>query len=306
MKDEYAGICGITKDELLDNMSEGIEELAMANEMTHEEVIDKLKENYDGYHFAANSPDVFNPFSLLNSFSNKDFDAYWFSSGTPTYLINMLRKFDVIPTQLGKMYAKTSAFDAPTENMKTITPLLYQSGYITIKGYDKLSQLYTLDLPNKEIKVGLFESLLPNYLDGMYAEQGDVTIARMSVLIRQNDMDGALRLLQTFLGTVPYCNVTNYEGHYQQELFIIFTLLTHFVVDVEVHTPKGRVDIVMLTTDHLYIIELKLNQDAETAMKQIDLKDYAERFALCGKPITKVGINFDAKKGNIDDWKIMH
>ena len=304
MKDEYAGICGITKDELLDNMSEGIEELAMANEMTHEEVIDKLKENYDGYHFAANSPDVFNPFSLLNSFSNKDFDAYWFSSGTPTYLINMLRKFDVIPTQLGKMYAKASAFDAPTENMKTITPLLYQSGYITIKGYDKLSQLYTLDLPNKEIKVGLFESLLPNYLDGMYAEQGDVTIARMSVLIRQNDMNGALKLLQTFLGTVPYCNVTNYEGHYQQELFIIFTLLTHFVVDVEVHTPKGRVDIVMLTTDHLYIIELKLNQDAETAMKQIDLKDYAERFALCGKPIMKVGINFDAKKGNIDDWVI--
>ncbi len=304
MDDEYAGICGITKEELLVHMSDGIEELAQKKGLSLEETVAKLKENYDGYHFSANSPDIFNPFSILNSLSKKNFNAYWFSSGTPTYLINMLRKFDVMPTNLCKTQARASAFDAPTEDMKTITPLLYQSGYITIKGYDEMSQLYTLDLPNKEIKVGLFESLLPNYLDGMYAEQGDVTIAKMSVLIRQNDMDGALRLLQTFLGTVPYCNVTNYEGHYQQELFIIFTLLTHFVVDVEVHTPKGRVDIVMLTTDRLFIIELKLNKDAATAMQQIDLKDYAERFALCGKPITKVGINFDATKGNIEDWEI--
>ena len=172
----------------------------------------------------------------LNCFSKKNFGAYWFASGTPTYLINMLRKFSVLPTKLGKTLARSSAFDAPTENLKTITPSLYQSGYITIKGYDKMSQLFTLDLPNKEIKVGLFESLLPNYLEGMYAEEGDVAIAQMSVLIRQGDMDGALRLLQEFLGTVPYCNNNNYEGHYQQELFIIFTLLTHFVVDVEVHT----------------------------------------------------------------------
>ena len=118
----------------------------------------------------------------------------------------MLSKFSVLPTKIGKMFARSSAFDAPTENMKTITPLLYQSGYITIKNYDKMSQLFTLDLPNKEIKVGLFENLLPNYLDGMYAEEGDVAIAQMSVLIRQGDMDGVLRLLQEFLGTVPYCN----------------------------------------------------------------------------------------------------
>ena len=167
-----------------------------------------------------------------------------------------------------------------------------------------MSQLFTLDLPNKEIKVGLFESLLPNYLEGMYAEEGDVAIAQMSVLIRQGDMDGALRLLQEFLGTVPYCNNTNYEEHYQQELFIIFTLLTHFVVDVEVHTPNGRVDVVMETEDTLYLIELKLNQSAQAAMQQINLKQYDQRFARCGKPIVKVGVNFDAKKGNIEDWVI--
>ena len=304
LDDEYAGVCGITKEELLTQMSEDIDMLAEAQGMTREETIAKLKENYDGYHFSPASPDVFNPYSLLNCFDDKNFGAYWFSSGTPTYLINMLRKFKVLPAKIGRSLARSSAFDAPTENLKTITPLLYQSGYITIKGYDKMSQLFTLDLPNKEIKVGLFESLLPYYLEGMYAEEGDVAIAQMSVLIRQGDMDGALRLFQEFLGTVPYCNNTNYEGHYQQVLFIIFTLLTHFVVDVEVHTPSGRVDVVMETEDTLYLIELKLNKSAQSAMQQINLKQYGQRFARCGKPIVKVGVNFDAKKGNIEDWII--
>ena len=304
LDDEYAGVCGITKEELLTQMSEDIDMLAEAQGMTREKTIAKLKENYDGYHFSPASPDVFNPYSLLNCFDDKNFGAYWFSSGTPTYLINILRKFKVLPAKIGRSLARSSAFDAPTENLKTITPLLYQSGYITIKGYDKMSQLFTLDLPNKEIKVGLFESLLPYYLEGMYAEEGDVAIAQMSVLIRQGDMDGALRLFQEFLGTVPYCNNTNYEGHYQQVLFIIFTLLTHFVVDVEVHTPNGRVDVVMETEDTLYLIELKLNKSAQAAMQQINLKQYDQRFARCGKPIVKVGVNFDAKKGNIEDWTI--
>lgn len=304
MNDEYAGICGITKEELLTQMSEDINELAKSQELTREETIAELKENYDGYHFSAKSPDVYNPFSLLNCFSTREFGAYRFSSGTPTYLIKMMRKFKVMPTNISKMYAKSSAFDAPTENMTAITPLLYQSGYLTIKGYDKFSKLYTLDLPNKEIKVGLFESLLPNYLEGMFAQNGDVAIAQMSVLIRQDNMDGALQLLQTFLGTVPYCNVTNYEGHYQQMLYIIFSLLTGYVVDVEVHTPKGRLDIVMLTHTRLYIIELKLNKNAQAALQQINLKNYAQRFALCGKPVSKVGINFDSTTGNIEDWVI--
>ena len=309
LDDEYAGVCGITKEELLTQMSEDIDVLAEAQGMTREETIAKLKENYDGYHFSPASPDVFNPYSLLNCFDDKNFGAYWFSSGTPTYLgwqdLKLAkRKFKVLPAKIGRSLARASAFDAPTENLKTITPLLYQSGYITIKGYDKMSQLFTLDLPNKEIKVGLFESLLPYYLEGMYAEEGDVAIAQMSALIRQGDMDGALRLFQEFLGTVPYCNNTNYEGHYQQVLFIIFTLLTHFVVDVEVHTPNGRVDVVMETEDTLYLIELKLNKSAQSAMQQINLKQYGQRFARCGKPIVKVGVNFDAKKGNIEDWII--
>ena len=301
----YSGICGITKDEMLTQMSDDIDELADKLKLTREQTIGKLKENYDGYHFSYSGPDVFNPFSLLNCFADGKTNAYWFGSGTPTYLIEMMRKFDVKPTDIGPMYARASAFDAPTENMDTLTPLLYQSGYITIKDYDPDTELYLLDLPNKEIKVGLFETLLPSYLGGKYAEAGDVTIARMSALIRRDDIDGALRLLQTFLHTVPYCNNTDYEGHYQQVLFIIFTLLTHFLVDVEVHTPKGRVDIVMLTHTRLYILELKLNKDAATAMRQISLNDYASRFALSGKPVTKVGINFSVENKMMDiDWLV--
>ncbi len=304
MDDEYAGICGITKEELLENMSEDIDMLAKALGYPRDVTIAKLKEHYDGYHFSKASPDVFNPYSLLNCFAKKELGAYWFSSGTPTCLINMMRKFDILPTNIAPIDAMASAFDAPTESMKTITPLLYQSGYVTIKEYDADTSLYTLDIPNKEIKVGLYDSLLPNYLDGVWVERGDVTIAKMSALIRKNQMDDALQLLQDFLGTVPYCNVTNHEGHYQQMLFIIFSLLTNFLVDVEVHTPKGRVDIVLLTKTDLYIIELKLNQSAQTAMQQINLKNYRQRFALSGKPITKVGINFDSTQGNIKDWVI--
>lgn len=212
MDDEYAGICGITKEELLENMSDDIDMLADALGYSREMMIAKLKENYDGYHFSKKSPDVFNPYSLLNCFSKKELGAFWFSSGTPTYLINMLRQFGVLPTEIAPTEAVSSSFNAPTENMKTITPLLYQSGYVTIKKYDPETRIYTLDIPNKEIKVGLFDNLLPNYVDGVSAERGNVAIAKMALLIGKRNMDGALHLLQDFLGTVPYCNVTNYEG----------------------------------------------------------------------------------------------
>ena len=304
MNDDYAGICGITKEELLTQMQEDIDMLAKSQDLTREATIAKLKEHYDGYHFAKVSPDVFNPYSLLNCFAEKEFGAYWFSSGTPTYLINMLNKFEVLPNEIAPTEALESAFDAPTEKMKTITPLLYQSGYVTIKDYNKDTQLYTLDIPNKEIRVGLFDNLLPNYVDGKSAQQGGVTIAKMASLIRKQDMDGALQLLQDYFETIPYCHVTNHEGHYQQMLYIIFTLLTGFVLDVEVHTPRGRVDMVLLTQTDLYLIELKLNKSAQAAMRQMNLKNYHKRFALCGKPITKVGINFDSATGSIKDWII--
>ena len=303
MDDEYAGICGITKEELLTQMSEDIDALAAKHGLTREETIAKLKENYDGYHFSPSSPDVFNPFSLLNCFEKKQFGAYWFASGTPTYLINMMKKFEVLPSEIGRLEAEESEFDAPTETMSTLIPLLYQSGYITIKDYNREFNYFTLDVPNKEVKVGLTKALIPSYVTRNTLLTTN-TARRIAQCLAKQDMEGALQLLQTYLGTVPYCDNTHYEGHYQQVFFIIFSLLTDYLVDVEVHTPNGRVDIVMLSRTNLYLIEIKMNKDAQTAMQQINLKNYDQRFALCGKPIVKVGINFDTEKGNIENWVI--
>ena len=300
----YAGICGITQEELLTQMSDDIDRLAEKLELTREETISQLKRHYDGYHFCWPSPDVFNPYSLLNCFSKQEINSYWFGSGTPTYLINMMRKFDVMPSTIHKMMAKASAFDAPTENMKTITPLLYQSGYVTIKDYDKMSQIYTLDIPNNEILVGLYESLLPNYLNNL-TDQGNVAIAQMSVMIRKGDIDGGLQLIKDFLETVPYCDNTNYEGHYQQMFHIIFALLTDYQINVEQRIAKGRIDSVLETSTHIYIIEMKFNKSAHEALAQINDKQYAIAFEKKGKTIVKVGLNFKISRGcNTLEWAI--
>ena len=303
MMPEYAGICGITKEELTAQMGEDIDALAGKIGMTREETLGKLVEYYDGYHFAWPSPDVFNPFSLLSAFSCGRIGAYWFGTGTPTYLIEMMRKFNVMPAQVGREDdVLDSSFDAPTETMTCITPLMYQSGYSTIKDYDQELGSYTLDIPNKEIRIGLMESLLPNYVQ-IPAKDGTTAVVRMYKALRGDDMDGALRELQSFLESVPQTDNTDYEGHYQQVLFIIFTLMGMYT-DVEVRTSKGRIDLVMRTLTKLYVIELKMNRDAGAALSQIDLRDYPARFAACGLPLVKVGINFDKAKRNITDWLI--
>ena len=302
MLPEYAAICGITEEEMATQMDEDLDILAGRMGISREKTVQKLKDNYDGYHFTWPSPDIYNPFSLLNAFADGRLDSYWFGSGTPTYLIEMLKKYGVQPQQIGGRKAMAESFDAPTERMTDIAPLLYQSGYVTIKGYSPVTQLYTLDIPNKEVRIGLMKSLLPGYLDRRTTD-GLTTVALLYEAIYEERLDDALRLLQTFLSTVPYCDRTDYEGHYQQMLYIIFSLLGIYV-DVEVRTPSGRVDMVMRTATTLYVVELKLNQSAEAAMQQIDLKNYPERFALCGLPVVKVGINFDMERHTLNDWVI--
>ena len=303
MDKTYAAICGISEEEIRTQMKEDVNWFADGLRITPEEVLAKLKENYDGYHFTYPSPDIYNPFSLMNAFTDREFKSYWFGSGTPTYLIKMLKKFDVAPSEIGEIHADVTSFDAPTETMTNITPLLYQSGYITIKDYDEELEIYTLDIPNREVRVGLMKSLLPNYT-GSSAQEAITTMAYFSRDIRNGDMDTALRRLQTFLSTVPYCDNTKYEGHYQQMLYVIFSLLGYYV-DVEVRTPRGRVDMVLRTNTTLYVMELKLDKDASSAMEQINLKDYPERFALCGLPVVKVAVSFDCDRGTISDWKIV-
>lgn len=302
MDEPYAAICGISEEEMLTQMDNDVDILAARMGLTRDEVLAKLKDNYDGYHFTWPSPDIYNPFSLLNAFADGKMNSYWFGSGTPTYLIEMLNKYHVSPQQIGGRKALAESFDAPTERMTSIAPLLYQSGYITIKGYSPITNLYLLDIPNKEVRMGLMKSLLPGYLH-QHTMDGLTTVALLYEAIYEERLDDGLRLLQTFLSTIPYCDNTDYEGHYQSLLYTIFSLLGMYV-DVEVHTPRGRVDVVMRSLSALYVIELKLDETADAAMDQINLKNYPERFALCGLPVVKVGINFDRERRTLGDWKI--
>ena len=302
MDKKYAAICGITKEELTEQFGDYIDAFAKEKGKTHDEIVAELAYRYDGYHFTWPSPDIFNPYSLLNAFSDMEFNNYWFGSGTPTYLIEMMRKFNVLPSQLGPQSAGASGFDAPAERLTSLTPLLYQSGYLTIKDYDSDILIYTLDIPNNEVRIGLMESLFPQYVN---ADPGkwNPLLGGMKKLIVNDDMDGALKFLQTFLDTVPYCDNANSEGHYQQMLYIIFSLMG-FYLDVEVHTAKGRVDLVLHAPQALYIIEIKLDKSAEEAMEQIELKQYDKRFALLNLPVVKVGVNFSTEARNITDWTI--
>ena len=301
MLPEYAAICGITQEEMETQMSPDVDRLAARMKLSREETLQQLKENYDGYHFAWPSPDIYNPYSLLSAFNEGRLKSYWFGSGTPTYLVEMLNQYRVLPQEIGGRKCESSDFDAPTERMTDITPLLYQSGYLTIKDYSSFSDLYLLDLPNKEVRIGLMKSLLVNYVQR--PAQINTLVGEMAEHIHFGRMDEALRLMQSVLSTVPYCSHTHYEGHYQQMLYLVFTLLGNFA-DVEVRTPSGRVDVVMRTHSTLYLIELKLDKGAEAALAQIDLKNYPERFALCGLPVVKVGISFDSGKRTLKEWKI--
>ena len=302
MLPEFAAVCGISEEEIRTQMADYLENFATTKGMTIDKAFEALKRQYDGYHFTWPSPDIFNPFSLLNAFQDKMLKSYWFESGTPTFLIEKLKEFNVLPSMLKPTYALSADFDAPTENMSSVMPLLYQSGYFTIKDYNDLSDLYLLDIPNNEIRIGLMDNLLPKYVQ-LDPFRGRTTIGMMYLSLLNDNLDEMLRLLQTYLLTIPQCDNTNYEGHYQQLLYVIFSLMGRYV-DVEVRTSNGRVDMVMNTGKALCLFELKLNKSAEAAMNQINLKDYPSRFALADLPIIKIGINFNSETHTIDDWKI--
>lgn len=306
---EYEKIYG--RDESHVNLNQRMEGLIKhAYEQTGKQVV-VLIDEYDAplldvMHEEENLPvlrNFYNPYRLVNAFSDKKIDSYWFGSGTPTYLIEMLRKYGMTPIQLGgEMKAGKEEFDAPTERLTSVVPLLYQSGYITIKDGNPWMEMYTLGIPNREVRIGLMKSLVPYYLTPNTFETSSALI-RMTESLYKDDMESMLQQLQTFLSTIPYTENTHYEGHYQQVLYVIFSLLGMYT-DVEVRTSTGRIDVVMRTPSTLYIIELKIDKDADAAMRQIDLKQYPERFSLSNLPMVKVGINFDSERRTLTDWII--
>jgi len=303
---EYAGICGITSEELHTQFSDDIDDFAARVGVSRAEAERQLKEYYDGYHFAEKSPDVYNPFSLINALDEARLVSTWFSSGTPTYLIEQMRRFGVSPQEISEMYAGRNEFDAPTENMMSITPLLYQSGYLTIKAYDPLSGLYRLAIPNREVRSGLMQNLVSYVADDRTVSPANLLMAKMQRAFYFDDIEEVMRQMRIFFSSIPYVdNVKNSEGHYQQLLFVVFSMMCRFV-DVEVRTPHGRADMVLNARNKIYIIEVKIDKNADFAVDQIKLREYGERFLIQGKPIVKVGVNFDSEAThNVVDWKIL-
>ncbi len=303
MKNEFGAICGITREQLTDTFKEGIEAMAAHNGLTFEQTVTLLQAHYDGYHFSPDGPDIFNPYSIINALDDKDFNSYWFTSGTPTFLIKLLQQCDMDILALDNLWVKDNRFDAPTEKMSDPVPVLYQSGYLTIKAYDKERRLYKLGLPNHEVKQGFSESLVKYYEGNNLCNFDRIVLAYANHIVVEDNMEAFLPHLKNFYDKFPYTIVNNNERHYQA---VMFTILTMLGADVQAEqaTSNGRIDLVFKTKRSIYIFELKYGKNAQTALSQIEKKDYARAFADDSRQTVAVAINFSADQRTMESWKI--
>ncbi len=305
MEDEYSSICGISKEELLTYFHDDIEDLAKARKMTFDEAVAQLKFHYDGYHFSGNGADMFNPYSLLHTFRVNKFNSYWFSTGTPTFLIELLKEKNIDMLQMEDIWTSADRFDTPTKKITDPIPVLYQSGYLTIKDYIEMSDTYKLAFPNEEVRKGFSNSLFRYYApDGMDDRDAIyMAWAKNFILSTEDNMEAFLPHLQTFYKKFPYTLINNNERHYQAVLYTILLILGCDVTP-EVPISDGRIDMVLKTRHSIYVLELKYKKDAGTAMEQIEKKDYVAAFADDSRKKYKVGINFSEDQKSIDDWKV--
>lgn len=311
MDREYATICGITEKELTTVLSDDIDMLSEEYECTHEEMHQMLKRQYDGYHFSGRSEEVYNPYSLFNCFNKKEIRNYWFESGTPTFLFNQMKRFGTDITQMDEILADVASFDRPTETLTDALPLLYQAGYLTIKKYDRKYNIYTLSIPNQEVRIGFAKGLLPYYsgLDTNNVHIGCAT--KMWMALQKGDIDQTLRELKAFLAGVPYvegfkqklAETTTREGFYEYTFYLILSMLNVYV-QTQVKCSTGRVDMIVHAPDTIYLFEFKIKSTAEKALQQIEEKDYAAQFATDPRNLVKVGVNFDIDTWTIEDWAI--
>ena len=309
MLPQFSAICGITETELTTVLLPDIALLAEAYEETPEQMHTRLKLRYDGYHFTEQSEDIYNPFSLFKSFANLKVSNYWFDSGTPSFLIRQMKHFRTDITQLEDIVVPSAAFDRPTEAMADALPLLYQSGYITIKDYSRLSESYTLSIPNQEVRVGLTEGLLFPYIGiKAYEVQMSFAFKFWEALLNRN-LDLALREMQAYIAGLPYIegfkkkleDVTKAEGFYEWTFYLIFSMLNVYV-RTQVKTIHGRADMVVNMPDAIYVFELKINGTAREALEQINSKGYAIPYQTDGRKVVKAGIRFSTETLAIEDW----
>ena len=302
MVPEYSAVCGITEQELHEQWGDAVADMAADMGISTEEAYLQLKEKYDGYHFAEDLTDVYNPFSLLNAMVDRRIKDHWFETGTPTVLVNMLRKFGTDITRLDGSHARSQEFDAPTEQMKSVLPLFYQSGYLTIKDYDSDTDTYTLGYPNNEVYQGVMEALVPYYVwdDTLTTSNSIVDMYRA---IRDGDLEEMLERLKAFLASIPYAEGAATEGHFQQLLYVVFSLMGRYLL-TEVRTARGRIDVVWQSRTDVYVFELKIDQPAQKALQQIDEKGYMIPFSHDGRQLHKIGLSFSTKTRTIEEWVI--
>lgn len=303
MLDQYSAICGISKTELLTAMKPDIEQLAKALDKNFDETVQELTNFYDGYHFSKKSEDIFNPFSLVKALRSHDISAYWFSSGTPSFLIKTLQKYHVGVMEIEKKRATVDDFDVSPEQMTSAIPLLYQSGYLTIKKYNPVMQSYQLDYPNKEVRLGMVKSLAPNHLLPIQQDNNSFVFDFLEQLY-DGCMDGALKKMQAYLASMSYRLANKNEKDFQTVFYLIFNLLGAYI-KVEEENAIGRADAVIHMPDTIYVMELKFDRSAEEALRQIDEKGYLIPYSADGKRLVKVGVNYDSNKRTIGEWKIV-
>lgn len=302
MRDDFSALCGITEQELLTQLKSDIERMAEANGETYEEACLHLKRQYDGYHFSKACADIYNPFSLFNAFNSKEYKNYWFSTGTPTFLIDILKRADFDVRSLEGVEATDEQFDAPTEQITSPIPVLYQSGYLTIKGYDPAFQIYRLAYPNGEVRKGFIESLLPAYVQ-LPGQQNTFYVVSFIRDLLKGDIESCLERTRSFFASIPNDLENKTEKHYQTIFYLLFRLLGQYV-DAEVKSAIGRADVVVKLQDAIYVFEFKYDGTPEEALAQIDSKQYAIPFQADGRKIFKIGVNFDSATRTIGGWII--
>ena len=295
----YTDICGISGEELLRDFGEDIQELAAANGQTFEQACDQLKTDYDGYHFCPDSPGMYNPFSILNTFKSRRYGSYWFETGTPTYLVELLKKSNYDLEEMSHVETDADILDSIFTDDNPI-PVIYQSGYLTIKGYDKEFGIYELGFPNREVEEGFMKFLLP-YYSSVSKTSSPFEIKKFVQDVKRGDIDGFMERLQSFLADCPYELAKDVELHYQNVLFIVFRLAGLYT-KVEYHTSRGRIDLVLQTDSYVYVMEFKLGGSAEQALQQIEDKQYALPFAKDSRKVYTIGVNFSSETRNIDKW----
>ncbi len=301
MDNEYAAICGFTRDEIVTQLAPEVENLAKAMNVSVNTALLRIKRKYDGYHFCESSPDIYNPFSLLNCLSEKKLRNYWFSTGTPTHLTKVLSQYTLRPEELEGFLASQNMFDFPVEMAQTPIPALYQSGYLTIKSCK--GARYILGFPNDEVRVGFLQGLMP-YYSHKTSNENEIFLLNMTGALEDGNVDDAMQLLRSFYSSIPYDAEKQDEDHYKTIFYLIFRLASAFVVRTEERSAAGRCDALIETEDTIYVFEFKLDGTAEEALKQIDDKGYAIQYEAGDKKIVKVGVNFENDKRTIERWVI--